>query len=89
MLGAELDGRSVTALALGPFAPTDMLRELTESTEMSPEQRAAFLALHDTAAPGLLLASLQLFRSMVSDELDHANGRHLDANRPLAEQLDG
>ena len=51
VLAAELKPTGVTAFALAPIAPTEMLHELTVSNAIDARQRAVFKGLQDNFAP--------------------------------------
>ena len=86
VLGLETVGTGVVTFALAPLARTESSVMLTTAPELTEEQRAFFTMLLEEPER-LLDDSLQLFRKMLSGQLDHVSGRYLDSSRPLDEQL--
>lgn len=89
VLAAELKPSGVTAFALAPVAPTEMLHELTVSDAIDSRQRAVFQNLQDNFAAQILETSLDAMLAILAGRLDQATGEHIAGNQPLSELLAG
>ena len=82
VLNAELTGTGVLAFLLGPRAATDMTEALTTAEAFTAEQRAMFTKAQATEPELKLTRSLSLLLRILSGELDHLAGQHLESETP-------
>jgi len=82
ILDAEVRSRGVLSFAFSPRAATDMTEELGTSSDFTEQQRQMFKSASAVDVDGKLSRTVDLFRRVVSGELDHLSGRHLESEEP-------